>query len=424
MPPVEIIKLQNGGVKKVESPQGRVIRPSSGMVTPERRMALLKFYKYLADQGNDRLLRNFEKNPDMMKGSMVIGVLGGGGPKGLVHVGALQALKDYGILLDLAAATSAGSLVGTPYMGGVPPDKIRTEVERLFKGFGDGIWNILRSLDWKSFGGRLWNGLCSFNPKKFLQSFNISGAVNSGPIAATIRRLLPNKTFGDLPNLFITATTHESKKLVVFGQGYTEDFPVDEAVRASCNMPGVFSPVYVEHKKLTFLEGKRRSFVEFQRTGIPIAKLVKETIPIESAFLYDGGSKNNIPIDLGVINYDKDKDVILVFVLGYPGKEEETYGPHEEEMLKKGLLKSYVGDPPPNAGGCPNILSATSGALGAAMYDQYVNDQIQFAKENIVIFQSRLWNVGLRDYGKFNDLYNEGYFLVDDFMKKQKGEVI
>src|SRR5438552_18499791 len=46
-------------------------------------------------------------------------VLGGGGARGFAHVGVLKVLDDAGIRADLVVGTSAGSLVGALYAGGV-----------------------------------------------------------------------------------------------------------------------------------------------------------------------------------------------------------------------------------------------------------------------------------------------------------------
>src|SRR3979409_2502965 len=46
-------------------------------------------------------------------------VLGGGGARGFAHAGVLKVLDDAGIRADLVVGTSAGSLVGGLYAGGI-----------------------------------------------------------------------------------------------------------------------------------------------------------------------------------------------------------------------------------------------------------------------------------------------------------------
>lgn len=51
-------------------------------------------------------------------------VLGGGGARGLAHIGALRAFENAGIYFDQMAGTSIGALVGAMYAAGYDPDKI------------------------------------------------------------------------------------------------------------------------------------------------------------------------------------------------------------------------------------------------------------------------------------------------------------
>ncbi|MDE6201820.1 MAG: patatin-like phospholipase family protein [Clostridiales bacterium] len=51
-------------------------------------------------------------------------VLGGGGARGFVQVGALKAFKESNINFDLCVGTSVGSIVGALYCAGVDPDEI------------------------------------------------------------------------------------------------------------------------------------------------------------------------------------------------------------------------------------------------------------------------------------------------------------
>jgi len=51
--------------------------------------------------------------------------LGGGGLRGLAHIGVLQALEEAGIRPDLVVGTSAGALVGAAYASGKTPRQIQ-----------------------------------------------------------------------------------------------------------------------------------------------------------------------------------------------------------------------------------------------------------------------------------------------------------
>ena len=50
--------------------------------------------------------------------------LSGGGTRGVVHIGVLQALEENGIFPSIIAGTSAGSIVGAMYAHGYTPAEI------------------------------------------------------------------------------------------------------------------------------------------------------------------------------------------------------------------------------------------------------------------------------------------------------------
>ena len=52
-------------------------------------------------------------------------VLGGGGAKGVAHIGVLKVLEEAGIPIDIVAGTSMGAIVGGLYAIGYSPDEIK-----------------------------------------------------------------------------------------------------------------------------------------------------------------------------------------------------------------------------------------------------------------------------------------------------------
>ncbi len=67
-------------------------------------------------QGIVRLVRH-------LYGKRVGLALGGGGARGLAHLGVMKALNEAGITVDLMAGTSSGALMGIPITGGWAPDQ-------------------------------------------------------------------------------------------------------------------------------------------------------------------------------------------------------------------------------------------------------------------------------------------------------------
>ena len=142
-------------------------------------------------------------------------VLGGGGARGFAHAGALRVLDEAGIRADMVVGTSAGSLAGALYAGGIRGDALvdtalavqrRQLVDFVFpnRGFIEG--DKLQSYIDGALGGRLIEEL-------------------------------------DLPFVAV-ATELGTGRLVAFNRG-----DVGMAVRASCSVPAIFQPTPIEGRE-------------------------------------------------------------------------------------------------------------------------------------------------------------------------------
>ena len=143
--------------------------------------------------------------------------LSGGAARGLAHVGVLQVLESEGVPIDCIAGTSAGSIAGAVYAAGLR---------------GERLLEAALSVRWRDFGRPVWPrcGLVSFAR---LESFFI--------------RTIGDLTFDDLriPYAAVTADL-ETCELAVLREGR-----VAPAVRASCSVPGIVTPVELEGRMLT-----------------------------------------------------------------------------------------------------------------------------------------------------------------------------
>ncbi|MBM4325340.1 MAG: esterase, partial [Deltaproteobacteria bacterium] len=59
--------------------------------------------------------------------------LGGGGARGLAHIGVLKVLERERIPIDLIVGTSIGAMVGGAYASGTSPDELQIRVEDYLK---------------------------------------------------------------------------------------------------------------------------------------------------------------------------------------------------------------------------------------------------------------------------------------------------
>lgn len=143
--------------------------------------------------------------------------LGGGGIRGIAHIGVLRALEKNGFRIKAVTGTSAGGLVGAVYACGFSPDEIE---------------EILASVD---------------------QSHFFTLAINNSPGLLTLEGLtgmlspfIGDKTFENLKIPFAcTAVDLDSAQEIVIDSGRVLD-----AALATAAFPGVFPPVKLGHFNL------------------------------------------------------------------------------------------------------------------------------------------------------------------------------
>lgn len=143
--------------------------------------------------------------------------LGGGGARGIGHIGALMAFEELGVHFDYIAGTSAGSVIGALYAFGKTPEEIKQMALNLKKK------DIMK-------------GMIPFiKPAK----------------SDKIEEIL-NKTFGDVTifselkiPLKVVCTDLKTGKEIDFDYGN-----VAKVVSGSCSVPGIFSPVVYENMHL------------------------------------------------------------------------------------------------------------------------------------------------------------------------------
>jgi predicted acylesterase/phospholipase RssA len=152
--------------------------------------------------------------------------LGGGGCRGIGHIGVLKAFEELGVKFDYIAGTSAGSIIASLYALGKTP----AEMETIIKG--------IKKSD-------VTKGSIAFiKPAKTEKLEN-----------------LMNKIYGDLKvfselsvPLSVVCTDLKTGKEVDFNYGN-----VAKVVSASCAVPGVFTPVV--HEDMHLVDGGLRNNV-------------------------------------------------------------------------------------------------------------------------------------------------------------------
>ena len=141
----------------------------------------------------------------------------GGAARGFAHLGVLKALREHDLPIDFVAGTSAGSIVGAAFASGLSVEEI---VE------------MGRKMTWYRMTG------FSYSPKGFL---------SNASMGAFLRRNFPRDRFEDLPIpcAVVTCELQTGEAVVLQESG-----DLIEAVRASCAIPGIFTPVEINGKRL------------------------------------------------------------------------------------------------------------------------------------------------------------------------------
>jgi NTE family protein len=150
----------------------------------------------------------------MVTGTACGVVLGGGGPRGFAHLGALRALEEAGVPIDVVGGTSIGAVMGALCAQGLSDEE---RVERAVTAF-------IKS-------GRL------IGPTLPLVAMSSGGRVDR-----LLAQHLGSAAIEDLPRRFFCVSANLTRaEEVVHERGV-----LWRAVRASLSLPGIFPPVYAD----------------------------------------------------------------------------------------------------------------------------------------------------------------------------------
>ncbi len=204
-------------------------------------------------------------------------VLGGGGAKGVAHIGVLKVLEEAGIPVDYVAGTSMGAIVGGLYAIGYTPAEIDTMVL-------EQDWTMLLS-------DRIKRSSLTFPEKENAERYILSLPFGRNKKDRVIEGMIKGQ---NLMNLFsnLTIGYHDSVDFRKF------------------NIP--FACVAVDA-----VDGK--DYV-FRKGSLPVAMRASMAIPavfapvrLDSMVLIDGGLNDNFPVDVA---REMGADIIIGVDLG------------------------------------------------------------------------------------------------------------
>ncbi|HVH10129.1 MAG TPA: patatin-like phospholipase family protein [Gemmatimonadales bacterium] len=148
-------------------------------------------------------------------------VLGGGGMKGVAHIGVLQALTERGLVPAQIVGSSVGALVGAAWSAGKSLAELR-----------DVAVNLRRK-----------DVFAVAHADMAFKRMQSPALFRREPLDLLIHRLVGDLTFQDLHHPLVVNTVDVNSGMQLFwGLEGLDDVPVKDAVFASCAIPGFLPP--------------------------------------------------------------------------------------------------------------------------------------------------------------------------------------
>jgi NTE family protein len=168
--------------------------------------------------------------------------LGGGGARGLSHIGILKVFERANIPIDIIVGTSIGAMVGGAYASGISTEELESLVQEYVNSTEFQSSTVKSMADiYNGEQEQLKQKIQSFikNQIYILQMLFKPGILSSIDFQNMINYFIPNIQIQDTPIPFRAVVTDLiSGEQIVFSQG-----SLRHAVLASCAVPGVIEPI-------------------------------------------------------------------------------------------------------------------------------------------------------------------------------------
>ena len=176
-------------------------------------------------------------------------VLGGGGARGLGHIGVLKALKKHSIPIHMVAGTSIGAVIGAMYAATLDPHWIENKFKEFIDSEAYKRIGLHRLVPTSQPNSSIFQTAATYMKNQFI--INLAndrlGILKQERLSEIIEFLLPVKTFEELKIPFsCLAVDLNSGEDVVFNSGN-----LIEAIVASSAIPGYIPPIEKDGMLLT-----------------------------------------------------------------------------------------------------------------------------------------------------------------------------
>jgi NTE family protein len=176
-------------------------------------------------------------------------VLGGGGARGLGHIGVLKALKKHSIPIHMVAGTSIGAVIGAMYAATLDPHWIENKFKEFIDSEAYKRIGLHRLVPTSQPNSSIFQTAATYMKNQII--INLAndrlGILKQERLSEIIEYLLPLKTFEELKIPFsCLAVDLNSGEDVVFNSGN-----LIEAIVASSAIPGYIPPIEKDGMLLT-----------------------------------------------------------------------------------------------------------------------------------------------------------------------------
>jgi NTE family protein len=219
-------------------------------------MNLLKLFLPFRPESDDD--RSDSTGTYTLKSRRAVVALGGGGARGISHLGVMQAIGDAGVRTERIVGVSMGSLVGamcaaTPDIRLVQAKAIELLHSPIFQLKQEILFGAKRPSESESTGsltswyGRLRSYLSAH--KKLTRAVTSPSLISATPLIESIEYLLPDIDIQELPTplSIVTLDLLTGQRIVI------EKGSLRKAVLASASIPGIFPPVVWDNMLLADL---------------------------------------------------------------------------------------------------------------------------------------------------------------------------
>ena len=188
------------------------------------------------------LLDGFERLVHQLRGVRIGIALGGGGARGMAHLGVLKALEESGIVVDMIAGTSAGAMTGVLYAAGLDVDYVTNGfVEDLKPGWpfrmmpSGNHWYLLYKYRRGHFDRMLRNYLSDWTLEQLpLPVRSVTVDLVSGDAVVRDRGDAVNSILESINLPVFSKPISRDGRALVDG-GLVNNIPADVLVRSGCN---------------------------------------------------------------------------------------------------------------------------------------------------------------------------------------------